>query len=198
MLFEFVRNLLCPFTEIEKVAPKKGKILDVGCGHGIFSRMLATSGPQRKILGIDPSSKKIALAQTTTNPKNLSFKTTYLQNIREKNFQSIIIIDVLYLLPPEEKKQMLKISKKLLDPKGKLIIKLEVTKPRWLLLILEIEEKIMVKLIKYTFSNHSQFYYMDVEEYKKILLELGFKIKLEKTLKSLIPYQHPLIVAIPH
>lgn len=195
MLFEFIRNLLCPFAEIEKLVPNRGKILDVGCGHGIFSRMIATTGPQRKILGIDPSSKKISLALKAPNPKNLSFEISYLKDIQQKNFQSIVIIDVFYLLPLKEKRQVLKISKKLLASKGKLIIKLEVTKPKWLFWLLRIEERIMVSILKYTFSSHSQFYYMDEEEYKKLLLDSGFKIQLEKRLRSWIPYQHPILVA---
>lgn len=197
MLFEFFRKLLCPFEQIETYIPKKGKIIDVGCGHGIFSRIIAIKSPSRKVLGIDPSAKKILLASANPqNRPNLSFKNIYLEEIREKNFQSIIGIDVLYLFPPGEKERLFRTAKRLLAPQGKLIIKLEVTKPNWLFYLLKLEEKVMVRLLKYTFSDHPQFYYTSPEEYKKLLIKIGFKIQSEKILTSWIPYQHTLLVAI--
>lgn len=197
MLFELARKLLCPFEQIEDFVPRKGKILDVGCGHGIFSQKMAVKSPQRKVIGIDPSPNKISIALSKTiDHSNLSFENKYIKDLQTGGFQSIVIIDVFYLLPQKEKRRMLEDAKRLLSPKGKLIIKLEVTQPRWLFQLLKIEEQIMVRLLKYTFSSHPKFYYMSVEEYKKLLIELGFKIHSEKILRSRIPYQHPLLIAI--
>jgi len=196
MIFEFLRKLVCPFEEIEKYVPKKGKILDIGCGHGIFSRQLALSSPKRTVLGIDPSEKKISHAlKTIKNIKNISFRKTYLDNIKSNNFQGIVIVDILYLLPPIEKLKMLNQINRMLSRNGKLIIKLEVTKPNWLFYLLKIEEIIMVKLLRFTFSSFQKFHYMEPEKYKKILKQAGFIIQKEIIIGSFIPYQHPIIVA---
>ena len=47
-MYELIRRLLCPFEDLAKFLPSEGKILDVGCGHGIFARVLAKNHPERK------------------------------------------------------------------------------------------------------------------------------------------------------
>src|SRR3989344_3834046 len=110
MVFEFIRQLTCNFSAIEKYIPEKGTILDVGCGHGILSDFLVEKSPAREVLGIDPSAKKIALAKKKfRNSHNPTFRKAYLSEIKGK-FTAVILVDVLYLLPPREKLKMLKVA----------------------------------------------------------------------------------------
>ncbi|QQG43487.1 MAG: class I SAM-dependent methyltransferase [Candidatus Daviesbacteria bacterium] len=194
MIFEAVRKLALPFAEIEKYVPQRGKILDVGCGHGIFSEMLAQKSPTREVLGIDPAINKIRLAQAhRAGLPNLKFKHAYLPEINSK-FDCIIIIDVLYLLPIKKKVEILTNCKKLLKKNGILILK-EVEKTGSLMFfITKLEEIIMVQLLKYTYSDKGNLYFVNTAYYLKLLRKLGFKKVKSRQIRAIIPYPHMLFV----
>lgn len=148
MFYEFIRPLTCPFEKIQEFVPTSGKIMDVGCGHGLFTKILAQSFPKRWVLGIDPSEEKIQQAIKSKPAKNLKFKTAELEDIKEK-FDCITVIDMLYLFPREEKLKFLKKGLHFLSKKG----------------------------------------------YIEILSQLGFRIKRQMDLKSILPYPHFLLTA---
>ena len=56
-------TLLAPLRRVAAEVPARGRILDLGCGHGLFANLLATSAPERDILGVDPSSEKLRVAR---------------------------------------------------------------------------------------------------------------------------------------
>src|SRR3954469_3141926 len=45
-LFVFARHLLAPLGRIAAEVPARGKILDLGCGHGLFANLLAVTSPE--------------------------------------------------------------------------------------------------------------------------------------------------------
>ena len=56
-------------SALKLLKAKKGQlVLDVGCGDGIISRLIAKEGA--KVVGIDPSKKQIGVAQSLEK-KNL-------------------------------------------------------------------------------------------------------------------------------
>lgn len=196
MLFEFIRKLTIPFSQIEEFVPKKGKILDVGCGHGAFSRMLAQNFPETKVLGIDPSNHKITMAKSNSlNLPNLSYKNSYLKDI-QGNFDCIVIMDVLYLLPHEEKIKTLKLCSKLLNKNGLLILNEIDYKPTSLMFkLLFLEEIIMVKTLKYTYSDKRELFFLSTKNYLKELKKIGYTIITSKDIQGVLPYHHTMYIA---
>ena len=61
-LFTELRIWDAPYERVEKLVPKTGIILDLGCGDGLFANYLAVSSPERKIIGIDMNKNRISLA----------------------------------------------------------------------------------------------------------------------------------------
>ena len=61
---------------IEKMSvPDDGRVLDVGCGSGWASRLLAEKASQGRVVGIDISDEMIRLAAETSNDvSNLTFR----------------------------------------------------------------------------------------------------------------------------
>lgn len=195
MLFESIRKLTIPFNQIIKYVPDRGKILDVGCGHGIFSRMIAQDYPRTKVLGIDPSNYKIEIAKSKSkNIPNLNHKRSYLKDIQGK-FDCIVITDVLYLMLVKEKITTLKACYKLLKKDGLLIICELDNKPNLMFLMSYLEEIVMVKIVKYTYSDSRRVSFLDTKSHLKILKEAGFKIISHKNIKPVLPYNRIVYIA---
>jgi len=192
MIFEFIRSLTCPFEEIEKYTPQKGKILDVGCGHGIFSFILAKN-KNRQVLGIDPSSRKINIAQGKPRPKNLKFQKDYIGDIQGK-FTGVCIIDVAYLLPTKKKLEMFKKAYSVLNKRGKIILVETGAGTSFMYKILSLQETIMTGILKSTYTDFKRRYFLEERKYIILLTKTGFKIETERKLKSLLPYPHFLLV----
>jgi len=195
MIFEFIRKLTCNFEEIEKYIPKKGTVIDVGCGHGIFSKMLSEKSSRRKVFGIDPSPEKIGHAKkNSVDIKNLQFKNTYLDKINIK-FNTAVVIDIIYLLPMKEKGVFLKNIASILTKNGLLILVINGTEPNWVHKLLVLQEGIMHRVLKITFSDYDYTYFENKRETILLLRNSGFRVLKIRNIKSILPYPHILFVA---
>ena len=96
-------------------------ILDLGCGPGLYSEILAKEG--HKVTGVDFSSHSIKHAKEEAEKKNLDItyiKANYLDlDLEENSFDLVILIYTDFgVLLPSERNQLLKIIKKVLKPNG--------------------------------------------------------------------------------
>ena len=102
---------------IKKITPKKGKILEIGSGHGFFLEMMKKEGFD--MTGIDISKEKRRIAKKVTKVKVLDV------NINEENlnlgpFDAIVLFHVLeHIADPV---MFLKNIKKILKPKGVVVV----------------------------------------------------------------------------
>ena len=115
-----------PTLETEEVLNQlnwKGKkVLEVGCGTGLFSLKAAKKGSE--VLGIDFSKKAITLAQKKYKMPNLEFKKMNVEDIQGK-YDVIVSIGTLEHM--DNPFSTLRLLKKHLTSKGKIII----TSPNW-------------------------------------------------------------------
>jgi len=145
--FVRIRAFLSNLLAVEARAPQRGALLDIGCGHGLLTNLLALGSPARKVLGIDIDPKKIAAAQRTVRGrKNVQFCVADALSPPGGPYQAITVADVLYLLPAEAQKQVLVQAFRLLEPGGVLLWKSQVRRPRWKYLITYGQEWLMPHL----------------------------------------------------
>ena len=173
--FVKVRHLLSPLEALEGFVAKEGNILDVGCGHGLFTNYMALKSNRRNIIGIDPSLSKINVARKTEGMvHNVKFIRAEVDAASKYGpFDAVTIVDVLYLLPHAKQKELLRACLGLLKPTGFLVLKTQDTKPQWQFALTYIQEVVMVKVFRLTLGNQS-LYFMPEHETRKILEEVGF------------------------
>ncbi|UII28863.1 1-acyl-sn-glycerol-3-phosphate acyltransferase [Fulvivirga maritima] len=108
----------------DELVPKKGKVVDVGCGYGPMSYALGFSSPEREIFGIDYDDLKIRLANNCpVKPANIHFEVCDALNYEFSESDVYIISDVLHYLTSQEQKQLLENVERNLSAEGKIIIR---------------------------------------------------------------------------
>lgn len=123
-LFLWARWYLTPYQRMAEKLPQKGKILDLGSGHGLLSLTLAVHSPERVVLGIDHDDQRIQLAcRAAHSISNLHFEKGSLLQPPQGSFQGIALIDVMHYFSPDEQHHILKNAFDLLEPGGTLILR---------------------------------------------------------------------------
>ena len=131
-LFMRIRLLLSDMERVERETPRTGTILELGCGHGLFSNLLALRSPGRRVIGIDLSPEKIRHARASIGGRsNIEFISGDMLELQLPACDAITIVDVTYLLPLGEQQRLLQECRRLLRPGGVLVWKAQERRPRW-------------------------------------------------------------------
>jgi len=193
-LFVLARQTLAPLASIAARVPP-GPLLDVGCGHGLFALALASADPNRRIVGIDPSSAKIAAATAAGRSfSNVQFRQALVEEIEGERYPGISVLDVLYLLPDPQKRSFLAAVRRLIAPEGVFLLKTNDTHPAWRYWIARTQEKIMTGA-GLTFGG-SELHFRSCTENAALVREAGFTVEI-RHLAHWTPYPHTLLIARP-
>lgn len=126
------------FEALLPYMPRTGKVLDVGCGFGLWLHLLSQRLPLLKLWGVDPDRYKIEEAR-----RLLKRQIDDLPG--NKRFDVITILDVLYLLTVSERKKLIKQAFRWLRPQGKLLIAFVPREKSWRYYLAYLQELVMVK-----------------------------------------------------
>ena len=194
-LFTLARHLLAPLRQVAAQVPSRGRILDLGCGHGLFTNLLALGSAERSLLGVDPSPAKLAVARrSSAGLPNVRYVEGRIEDVRERDFAAITILDVLYLLPDEQKLAILRRCRQLIAPDGLLLVKTNDTRPRWKFAVVRLEEELMVRVLGLTFGG--ELHFRGVPEYSALLETAGFQTRV-LNVDSWLPVPHRLFLCRP-
>lgn len=120
-LFSLIRFWTGSLGQLEKALPKKGKILDLGCGYGILTNYLGISSRQRKVSGLEIDSQKLKICPRGVI--NVSFIKSDVTKKRIPQAEGIVIADVLHHLGSfQTQEQVIKKCAESLVKKGVLVI----------------------------------------------------------------------------
>jgi SAM-dependent methyltransferase len=118
------RAFLADLARIEQYVPRHGFVVDLGCGHGLFANLLVESSPQRRVLGVDVDARKIEVARSTIDDREgLRFELADIVTMPPPRCDAVTIVDVLYLMPPEDQERVLRNAASALAEGAPLLVK---------------------------------------------------------------------------
>lgn len=123
-LFVRGRAFAGDLTSVEAHVPRRGSIVELGCGHGLFSNLLIEASRERTVLGLDHDERKIGVARMTIQGRTtLRFEVADVVAVPPPRCDAIVIVDVLYLLPPQAQEQLLRAAGRSLEVGGVVVVR---------------------------------------------------------------------------
>jgi SAM-dependent methyltransferase len=187
-----------PFAELELEVPLAGDILEIGCGHGVFSTYLAITSRARSVVGVDIDADKIRLAERACAALDAAEAEVRFEAIPsgtvpriDGGWRSIVFADVLYLLGRERRTALLTECVDALAPGGLLVIKEVDTKPLLKAKFTYLQELLATKVLRITDGHTIDF--ASSEELSALLIDLGMSAMAKRIDHG---YLHPHCVVL--
>lgn len=189
-----LRALSAPLDAVVEALPRKGSLLDVGCGHGLVANEAALRNPELRVLGIDLSDTKIASARASLGSRpNVEFRLAPLERVPESGFDAVSLIDVLYLVPALSWAAFLQACLRKLAPGGLFVLKEIGTEPRWKFERLKLQEFMSTRILRITRGDTLHF--ESADELRRRLADTGFESIQARRLDQGYASPHILLTA---
>jgi 2-polyprenyl-3-methyl-5-hydroxy-6-metoxy-1,4-benzoquinol methylase len=198
-LHVLVRWLSCPFAPIVEVLPSAGRVLEVGCGHGLFSGYLARRAPRLQVHGVDIDEEKIAVAAASDplDGGRLHFAVGKSGSVPDGPWDAVVLVDVLYLLDEAAQRALLNSCAAVLAPGGVLVVKDMATRPRWKARWNAAQETLSVRVLRIT-EGSPEFTFTDPDERARWLVEAGLReVRARRVDRGRVHPHHLLIGRAP-
>ena len=180
-MFVHGRAFLSDLAVVERFVPRKGFIVDLGCGHGLFACLLREASATRRVLGIDLDPKKIEVARGAIRDTQwLRFEVGDIVAQAPPKCDAITIVDVLYLLPFEQQEHVLRNAASALGEGGPVVVKAQERRadPRYAVTYLQ--EVLTVSIFGLTKGGGERFYFPTREEALAMFDRAGFAVEVEE------------------
>lgn len=122
-LYTRLKMWILPLQDAAEGLPKRGLILDMGCGYGYVTNYLSLDSPARTIIANDPAADRIAVAQRTVGDRNIEFLAVDSRQIARADFDGICVVDVLHHVPYADQQALIDDVYRKLKPGGRLVIR---------------------------------------------------------------------------
>jgi SAM-dependent methyltransferase len=115
------RYLSCPMGPVVARLPGRGRLLDLGAGHGAFAVLAVACGGVDSAVALEPDFRKL-LASARVREPSVRFVAGYADALRGR-FAAVSVLDVLYRLPIDRWDAFLTAARDALEPGGLLLLK---------------------------------------------------------------------------
>ena len=140
----------CPLAALERQVPREGRILEVGAGRGLVTNYLALAAPGRELVGIEPDAERVRLANRCRARPGVIFAEGSAADPLPDGLDAVLVVDVLYLLPPAAHDDLVVRAAAALRPGGLLLLKDMATEPAWKLALTRRQEELVVHGLGWT------------------------------------------------
>jgi 2-polyprenyl-3-methyl-5-hydroxy-6-metoxy-1,4-benzoquinol methylase len=186
----------CPVDAVEREVPRSGRVLEVGCGHGLVSIHLAGTARERAVTGSDIDGHKIEMAQRAAATRPESVRPTFVHradgSLPDGPWDAIVVVDVLYLLPPEGEAALLDACVERLAPGGVLVLKETDVRPRWKHRLATAQELLATRVLRITAGSTVAF--TPIDDIAAGLEKRGLDVRTRRVDRGYV-HPHALVVA---
>ncbi len=195
-LYSTIRFRVIPLRFLDELAqyiPDNGRVLDLGCGFGLFTLYFAALKPASQFVGVDVSRSRIALAIGSARRLGIRNAKFICSDVREVDlgdspFDTVTTLDLMHHLPVQDGDDIIqKIQSTWLSPHGMFVMKDVTTRPRPMLHFTFLLDLIM--------NPRDPVYYRSVDTWIDCLSGFGFVSVEKHYLWDLLPYPHILLIA---
>ena len=130
--------------EIGQYLPKEGRVVDIGCGFGLFGLYFAMTRPRLSIIGIDKQAARVQMAQAAAlrlKVTNARFSVGDAEAYSQSHpIRAAYMLDIIHHIDRDAARVLIATLADALEPGGRLIVKDIETKPtykRWFTLALD-------------------------------------------------------------
>lgn len=183
--FAHLRLSHAPYPLVEGQLPRIGRILDLGCGYGLFANYLALRAPQRSITGLDLSPRKLAYANRGL--PNVQFIAGDVLQAPLEPCDAIVMNHLLHHLSSYDAQAViLKRCREILKPGGRVVICEIDRRPRWKFLVTQVVDHLLYL--------GDRIYYRDAEGFHRLFHETGFLVEHVMAAHQGVPMSHVVFV----
>lgn len=192
-LFVHGRAFLSDLAQVERYLPRKGFVVELGCGHGLFACLLREASDQRRVLGLDLDERKIAVARGAAGvTEGLRFEVADVVATVPPRCDAIAIVDLLYLLPFAAQEQVLRQAAAALAEGAPLVVKAQERRrdPRY---ALTYGQELLTVSLGFTRGGRERFFFPSRAEALAMFERAGFRVEVVEMPKR--PYTDVLYLA---
>ena len=186
-----------PLDALCNEVPPAGRVLEVGCGHGLVAASLALESHDREVVGFDIDPDKVRDAEVIA--RQVRADGAHLEvtvgdgggQLPAGPWQAIVIVDVIYLLAPERQEELVAACAEGLAPGGVLVLKENDQHPRLKYAFARFEEVVATKVVRITAG--SDLHWRAATEWARLMELSGLEATVRRVDKR-YPYPHVLIL----
>jgi SAM-dependent methyltransferase len=184
-LYVRARYAICPFDEVARAVPRRGTVVDVGCGFGLFALHLRLQAAERRVLGIDHDPRRIEAARRSPLAGHgVEFAVADAPQASLPPCDAVVLIDVLHHLHPEAQARLLAAARARLVPGGRIVVKDLDTRPRFRFVWNWVHDVLMTRSLDLHFRSRAAT--------EAALVAAGFADVRSRRLPTRAPYAHVL------
>jgi len=193
-----VRWASSPMAAVERELPERGSVLEIGCGHGMFSLTAALGSADRVVRGTDIDAAKLVEARRAALAAGLGEERLRFDEVEpdwlppaDEQYDAVVIIDVLYLLGIPGALALTRAAARAVRPGGVLLVKEIDTEQRLKLAFCVAQENASTRLTKITEGSTVEF--VPVPLLRDAMEDEGLQVGSRRLGRGL-PWPHLLLV----